>query len=179
MSRTEAKSHAAPRPDTATPADREDLWKRIEELRFVMLTTHDRDGTLNARPVSTQEVDPDGALWFFVARDGGIAADVTRNPHVNVCVMDVGQDLYVWLRGTAELVDDRAKVEALWSPMARAWFVEGPGDPNLGLLRVEVQRGDYWDVKSSTLVQFFALAKAILTKTPPSKDAGTHKQFTH
>jgi len=60
--------------------------------------------------------------------------------------------------------------------MTGAWFPGGPEDPSLGLLRVKVQRGDYWDVESSKLVQFFSLAKATLTKTPPT-ETGTHKKF--
>jgi general stress protein 26 len=175
-----ARAHAsrpAPPPEPATAEDRRELWDRIADLRVAMLTTHDADGTLNARPVSTLRVDPGGVMWYFVAASGGIARDLERNPSVHLCVMDIGKDVYAWLRGTATLVDDREKVRALWSTLAGAWFPGGPDDPDLGLLRVDVQRGDYWDVTSSKLVQFFTLATAAITRTAPSRETGAHKRF--
>jgi len=170
------RANTAPPAAIASAKDQQDLWKRIGDLRVAMLTTLDRDGTISARPVTTQRVEPDGAVWFFVAANGGIAADLERNAHVNLCYMDVGDDVYVWLRGHGKLVDDIVKIKELWSPMAGAWFPGGPEDPNVGLLQVKVERGDYWDVDSSKLVQFFTMAKAAITKTPPM-DMGKHTQF--
>jgi len=175
---TQVRSATSPAPVTATADDRQHLWKSIDDLKVAMLTTHDRDETLSGRPVTAQRVEPDGTLWFFVAADGGIATDVSRNARVHLCYMDVGDDLYVWLRGHAAIVDDLVKVKELWSPLAGAWFPGGPEDPNLALLRIKVERGDYWDVDSSKLVQFFSMAKAAITKTPPG-DAGTHKKFNN
>ena len=167
---------SAPPPVPATPADKHALWKRLGDLRVAMLTTHEREGTLGARPVSTLRVEPDGTLWFFIAVDGGIAEDLRRNARVHLCFMDIGEDIYVWLRGYGALVDDRVKVKELWSPLAGAWFPGGPDDPKLALLQVKVERGDYWDVPSSKLVQFFSLAAAALTHTRP-RETGAHKQF--
>ena len=169
-------SYVPPPPAPASAKDQQALWKRIEDLRVAMLTTLDRDGTLSARPVTTQRVEPDGTVWFFISASGGIAADLARNEHVNLCYMNVSDDIYVWLRGTGALVDDIIKIKDLWSPMAAAWFPKGPEDPNLGLLKVNVDRGDYWDVDSSKLVQFFSMAKSAITKSPP-KDMGKHRQF--
>ncbi|MEO5766323.1 MAG: pyridoxamine 5'-phosphate oxidase family protein [Casimicrobiaceae bacterium] len=171
------RTHQALPPAQATPEDQQRLWERIASLRVAMLTTSDGEGSLGARPVATLRADPEGTLWFFVARDGGIAHDLQRNARVHVCVMDVGEDVYVWLRGHAQIVDDLAKVKELWSVLAGAWFPGGPEDPNLALLKVTAERGDYWDVKSSKLVQFFAMATAAITHTPP-RETGKHKQFT-
>ena len=142
-----------------------------------MLATLDGDGTLNARPVATVGVDDGGVVWVFIAATGGIAQDLQRGSRAYLCVMDVGKDIYVWLRGHGALVDYPAKVKALWNTFAGAWFPGGPTDPSLGLLRVEVEQGDYWDVTSSKIAQFFMLAKAALTKTSPAEETGTHKQF--
>lgn len=171
-----ARTHIAPAPIPASQDDQHKLWKRLADLRIAMLTTNDRDGTLSARPVSTMQVEPDGTLWFFVAANGGIATDLARNPNVHLCFMDVGDDVYVWLRGTGTIVHDLAKVKELWSALAGAWFPGGPEDSNLGLLQVKVVRGDYWDVDSSKLVQFFSMAAAAISKHPP-KETGTHKRF--
>jgi Pyridoxamine 5'-phosphate oxidase like len=54
----------------------------------------------------------------------------------------------------------------------------GPEDPNLGLLRVDVENGEYWDPVASKLVQFFAMAKAAVTRTPP-QNIGEHRRFSN
>ena len=170
------QTQTAPPPVLASLKDQQALWKRIADLRVAMMVTHDRDGSLAGRPVFSLRAEADGTLWYFVAAHGGIAEDLARNPHVNISFMDVGDDVYVWLRGTGTLVHDIDKVKELWSAVTGAWFPGGPEDPSLGLLQVKVQRGDYWDIESSKLVQFFSLAKATITKTPPA-ETGTHKKF--
>ena len=69
--------------------------------------------------------------------------------------------------GTAVLVDDDAMKERLFSPMARAWFPGGPGDPDLALVRVSMLAVEYWIVRENTLVQMLKMARAAVTGTPP------------
>ena len=64
----------------------------------------------------------------------------------------------------------------LWNAMAGAWFTRGPDDPKLALLRVDVDKGEYWEPDVSKVVQFFSIAKAALTRTPP-KHVGEHREF--
>jgi hypothetical protein len=57
-------------------------------------------------------------------------------------------------------------MEELWSPWFRTWFPRGLDDPNLGLLQVHVDKAEYWDTPSSTMVQLFGVVKATLTGQP-------------
>ena len=159
-----------------TAAERADLWRKAEKVRMAMLTTHDATGAMTARPVTTQQAEARGVVWFFVPIDGGMAAEVGRDPRVLLAYADLSDNFFVALTGTARVLHDRDKIRELWSPMAAAWFPKGIDDPNLALLRVDVERGEYWDPGSSKLVQFFAIAKAALTRTPPH-DVGEHREF--
>ena len=87
------------------PADADDqreFWKRLADMRVMMLTTHDAHddaGTLTARPVAPLKVDPDGQLWFFTAMDGGIANDIRRDPEVHLSFRPtIGQSYAVEVR---------------------------------------------------------------------------------
>jgi len=40
-----------------------------KDIHVSMLTTVDADGYFVSRPMGQQEVDDDGALWFFAERD--------------------------------------------------------------------------------------------------------------
>ena len=146
------------------------LWDMIHDIRFAMVTSRGGDGRLQSRPLTTQNRSLDAdelSLWFFVSRGSEVAADIGRDPTVNVSYADADEDRYVSIAGSAELVNDQAQAEALWSVASQAWFPGGPADPSLQLVRVRVEQAEYWDVKSSKMVQLLKMAKAAVTGTPP------------
>jgi len=171
-----AHEHFNGAPTEPTAEERADLWPKVEKVRMAMLTTHDRSGALTSRPITTQQAEPDGVLWFFVPMDGGIAEELGRDPRLILNYADVSDNFFVALSGTGQILKDRAKARQLWNPLAGAWFPDGVDDPNLALLRVEVEKGEYWDPGSSRMVQMFAMAKAAITRTPP-KNIGEHHEF--
>jgi general stress protein 26 len=161
--------------ERAGPQDREALWKRLADLDVAMLTTRDADGEWHARPVQPVRVE-EGRIWFFTSVNGGIADDVARDAYVHLAFVDRDGGLYASLTGDALLLRDPERARALWSTTAGVWYPNGPDDPTLGLLRVDVHRADYWDVKESRPVQLFRLAKAAVTGTRPD-DVAVHRQF--
>ncbi len=71
---------------------------------------------------------------------------------------DPGEDSYVSLSGQARFLDDAAQKQALWSPLAKAWFPGGPTDPDQALLAVRIRHAENWDVQESKMVQLFKMA---------------------
>lgn len=155
--------------------DRDLLWELIEDIKFAMFTTRHDNGHLHSRPLTTQnsQLDENSSLWFFVSRRSDTVADIARETQVNVVYADPGDDSYVSVSGTARVVEDLAKKQALWSKAAEAWFPGGVNDPDLALLEVQITHANYWDVKDSKLVQLFKMAKAVVTGTPPT-NLGEH-----
>jgi general stress protein 26 len=123
----------------------EKLRELIKDVDFAMLTTVDVDGSLRSRPMSTQEAEFDGDLWFFTSTDTGKVDDIERENRVNVAYAKPDKHLYVSISGTAHLVKDWAKMEELWSPVYKAYFPKGLDDPALSLLKVEVEKAEYWE----------------------------------
>lgn len=162
--------------EAAGPQERHDLWKRLADLEVAMLTTRDANGELHARPVQPVRVE-EGRIWFFTSVNGGIADDVARDAYVHLAFVDRDAGLYASLSGDARLLRDPVEARASWSTTAGVWYPGGPEDPSLGLLRVDVHRADYWDVKESRPVQFFRLAAAAVTGTRPD-DVAVHRQFS-
>ncbi|MEU2349687.1 pyridoxamine 5'-phosphate oxidase family protein [Modestobacter sp. NPDC049651] len=133
----------------------------LKDERIGAFTTTAPDGTLISRPMAMQEVEFDGDLWFFAARDSRKVAHVTVNPQVNVATS--GSSSWVSLTGHAVVVDDLAKKKELWSKVVEAWFPDGPEDPNVVLLRVEAASAEYWDSPGGRLASAVSFAKAKLT----------------
>lgn len=142
------------------------LRELIKGQKVAMLTTVLAEGRLHSRPMFTQQVDFDGDLWFFTRAHSPKVEEVEKAHQVSVTYADSSSDRYVAVTGTAELVLDKSKAKELWSPLLKAWFPQGLEDPEVALLKVSVERAEYWDVRSSKMVQLVGFVKATLTGEP-------------
>ena len=160
-------------------AAHETLWKLIKDIRFGMLTHRTSTGMLHAHPLTTQnrKFDEHSELYFFISKSGELYERLLTDGEVNVSYANPDDDSYVSLSGQARFVDDRGQKEALWSPMAKAWFPGGVSDPDLALLVVRIRHAEYWDVDESKMVQIFKMAKAAITGEQP-RELGEHKEVT-
>lgn len=153
---------------TVTQDDK--LGKLIEIVKAVdicMLTTVDERGDLHSRPMSNnRDVEFDGDLWFFTYGSSLKADEVGRVPKVNAGFADIENQLYASLTGRAEVVRDRAKIEALWKPQLRAWFPDGVDTPDIALLKVTVERAEYWDGSRSLVAHAVGLVSSLLKGEP-------------
>ena len=159
--------------------DQQTLWDLIKDIKFGMLTHRHANGELHSHPLTTQnKSDDEGAnLYFFISRKSELGQRIPQDGNVNVSYADPGDDSYVSVSGTATIVEDQAKKEALFTSMAKAWFPGGATDPDLALLKVAIGHAEYWDVTDSKMVQLAKMAKAAITGEPP-KNLGEHKELS-
>ena len=147
------------------------LADRIGSMRFAMFTFRDGYDHLVSQPMTKQDVDGEGGLWFFVNSTSELWDSIAHQPEVNVSFADNDNSTYVSVSGRAERVVDRAEVEARWNAAVQAWFPAGPGDQHAVLVRVDPHAAEYWDSNDSKMVRLFAMAKAAVTGTQPDVDA--------
>ena len=164
--------------------DQEELKKFREivgQIKFAMLTTVESDGRLFSRPMGAQHMDENGDLWFFTRRSSGKCEAVQTERQVNVAYASPDDSTYLSVSGSAQLVDDRAKAESMWNPILKAWFPKGLEDPELVLLKVQVESAEFWDSPSSKIVQLVGFAKAIVTGQPykAGPDENNRIDFRH
>ena len=141
-------------------ADRDKLVELLQGMPIAMFTTFG-DGGPRSVPMARQEVEPDAEMWFITARDTAHVADLESHPEVVLTFS--GRDAWVSVHGRATLVDDRDKLEELWNTFAEAWLPGGPEDPNAALIRVDVERGEYWDTPGGKVASLLSFAKTKLT----------------
>jgi len=148
--------------DTTTRDDDvQTLAKLLKGFDFAMLTTIDEKGKLVGHPMTVQEAEFDGDLWFIVGKDSTAVAHIGRDDTVGVTLSS--NDSWVSLAGSAVVVDDHAKLEELWSAGVEAWFPEGPSDPNAGLVRFEAAGAEYWDSPGGGISTVFSFVKSKVT----------------
>jgi general stress protein 26 len=144
-----------------TDDDTRTVARLLKGERFAFLTTRSPDGTLTSRPMTLQEVEFDGDLWFFAERDSHPVTHITLSPQVNVGVGSGGS--WVSLTGRAVVVEDAARKRELWNSAVEAWFPDGPDDDAVVLLKVEGDSAEYWDSPGGRLATALSFAKAKIT----------------
>jgi len=150
----------------STSDDLAKLRAMVKDIDFCMLTTVDEAGYLHSRPMSVNgEIDNDGDLWFFTYGSSLKVHEIGMRPQVNASFAKPAEYRVVSMSGTAQLVRDRAKIEELWKPEFKIWFPDGIDTPDIALLKVNVEKAEYWDSPSSKIVQAFSFVKALVTGT--------------
>lgn len=151
------------------------LSELLQEFGVAMLVTRTPDGNLRGRPMALAAVEPDGTLWFATDRDSGKMDELAHDRHVAVTMQSSTK--FVSLSGLSKSVDDRGMVSRLWKAEWKVWFPGGKDDPNILLLRIDGNSGEYWDNSGTSGVKYFIEAgKALLTGTRPEvgQDATVH-----
>jgi general stress protein 26 len=152
----------------ATPQTQSDdlhkLRELVKDIDFCMLTTVDENGDLHSRPMSANgEIDRDGDLWFFTGVSSHKVNEIAKLPKVNVSFADPDNQRYVSITGRAQLVRDRDKIEELWKPEFKMWFPEGKDDPEIALLKIHLEKAEYWDSPSSTIGYALSFVSSLVT----------------
>ena len=145
--------------------DMQRLGDRLEGQRIAMLTLREPSGRLDARPLTPLEMDASGAVWMLVSHKSlapylGVGAQPAH-----LAFTDEGKSLYVSIVGSARLVDDAARRQALWTVMARPWF-SGADDPDLAVLCVQPESAEVWDGPDSSVMRMLAMAASVAAGKP-------------
>lgn len=138
----------------ATSTDRNQQIQKVHELikdiDYGMFTTVDDDGSLHSYPMSKSgEINSESILWFFTYTASHKVTEIEHHEKVNVSFSSAEQQRYVSISVTAQLVTDRNKLQELWKPELQTWFPKGLDEPDIALLKVNINQVNYWDSVSS------------------------------
>lgn len=138
-----------------------DLVKATSTCFFcTVIATGESSG---ARPMSVQQVDDQGNLWFLSAEDSHQNQEIALNPSVKLYFQGSAYSDFLQFNGHATLSTDRAKIKELWKPVLRTWFTEGEEDPRITVIKVEPSEGYYWDNKHGNVVAGIKILLGALT----------------
>ena len=162
--------------ETPPPAEqREHFHKLLKQFNTAMLVTHAGEGRLRARPMVVAQVEDDGRVWFITGAETAKTHEIEADTRVHIiCQND--RSAYLSLSGRADLVRDRAKAAELWQEPFRVWFPGGKDDPNIELIVVRPEEGEFWDNEGFNKVKYlFESAKAHVSgKTPEVAEGEQH-----
>lgn len=172
QARSETRQHDHGRHDRDAS---EKLYSLIDDIRICMMSTTDEKGAIHSRPMYVLQPDESGDLWFFTRSASPKVREFGPDGKVNLAFSHPAKQHYVSIAGRAELVRDKSLIAQKWSEPMRTWFPRGKDDPQLALVRVHPEAGEYWDSPSSAVMYLYGYAKASLTGESPHELADTRK----
>jgi general stress protein 26 len=123
---------------------KEQLWKKLAEGPFMMLGltgSHTHSEPLTAQ-LDKDQVD---TLFFFIGKDNRLAGGGDAMGQF----VSKGQDFFACLAGRVRIDNDPAMIDKLWSASVESWFPGGKTDPNLALLRFDIDDAELWEADVS------------------------------
>ena len=162
---------------TPVTHDLTQLFDKIKDVRMAMLTTTDEHNTLHSRPMYTIKPDPDGSLYFLTDAQSAKVYEVQKDSQVNLNYASPESNVYASVSGRANAYRDEAKIAELWSEPLRAWFPKGKDDPSITILKVTIDKAEYWDSPSSLLSRAYGYVRAVVTgEASKDDDVNQHAQ---
>ncbi|MHA6719823.1 pyridoxamine 5'-phosphate oxidase family protein [Sphingomonas sp. RS6] len=115
------------------------FWSKLSSSPFMMVGLQDGQ---HSEPLTAQlDEDQVDTLYFFIGKDNRLAAG---GPAMAQFVSK-GHDLFACLAGIARIDNDFAMIDKLWNNQVEAWFPGGKNDPNLALLRFDIDDAELWE----------------------------------
>ena len=107
-------------------------------------------------------VPNDPHIYFLTHQSSRKVTQLAVRPQVGLSIISANS--FIVVAGSAELWRDPGLIRRLWSPTYRAWFPEGKDDREATVIRVAVDRIDYWEPPSNRVVRVAQAVKAIVTR---------------
>lgn len=137
----------------------------MRKIGFCMLVMRDGE-TIRARPMAAHVRAEDGLIHFLTDARRHKDDEIAAGPAVCLSFSDPSGQKYVSVSGTDKVMEDRNKVDEMWSTPAKAWW-KSRDDPNIRVLAVTPEDAEFWDSPGS-LVSYVKMAAAAVTGTKPS-----------
>ena len=119
------------------------LWSKLSASPFLMIGLQDGEHSI---PLTAQlDEDQVDTLFFFTGRDNRLA----KGGMAMAQFVSKGHDYFACLSGSARIHNDFAMIDKLWSRQVESWFPGGKDDPNLALLRFDIDSAELWETDMS------------------------------
>ena len=122
------------------------------------------DGS-TCRPMSAIKVCDQGNIWFFSEKNSDKNKAIETDKDVQLFFSNPTKSTYLVVNGEAEIILDKAKIDELWTPIAKIWFKEGKNDPNISVIKVTPNNAYYWDTNGNRMINFLKMIASVATGT--------------
>jgi general stress protein 26 len=136
------------------------LGALIKDIRIAMMTTLDENGRMHSRPMMTNVGEFEGNLWFFSSISSHKVSNISWNRQVHLIYSSPEKREYISISGTAEILRDSKKMKELWNSSYVTWFPKGLSDPDLILMKIDIDQAEYWEPSKTQTPKVFEFSSS-------------------
>lgn len=120
------------------------MWKAMADSPYLMIGL---TGTSDHSQPMTAQLDEEahGYFWFYTNRQNKLAGGGEAMAQFAA----KGHDLFACIHGRLVTESDPAVIDRYWSKQVAAWYEEGRDDPDLLMLRFELDDAEIWEADLS------------------------------
>ena len=142
------------------------LKSLVDDIVICLFCTNLKtDDGSTCRPMSAIKVCDQGNIWFFSEKNSDKNKAIATDKDVQLFFSHPGKSSYLVVNGEAEIILDKAKIEELWTAIAKIWFKEGKDDPNISIIKVKPSKAYYWDTDGNRMINFIKIVASVVTGT--------------
>jgi len=148
---------------------RREMWKAMADSPYLMVGLQNSDE--HHQPMTAQlDEQAHGQFWFYTNRQNTLAPGGPAMAQFAA----KGHDLFACIRGRLVEETDPAVIDRYWSKQVAAWYDQGRDDPDLMMLRFELDDAEIWEADAS-ITGLFRLMTGHRVK---GEDLGDHAKVT-
>lgn len=142
----------------------EKLRELVDSIDVAMMITYPKEAQYPYKtPMSRQEVDEEGNIWYLISSDSETYKNLEVDPKISLAFGDPGSYTFVSIDGIAEASRDQERIEKYWSKFVEVYFERGKEDPTIRVLKVTPLDAHYWDTKTNKFMTLVKVASAAVT----------------
>lgn len=134
-----------------------------EDIRVCMFCTQLSVRPVPTRPMSVSEIDDKGNLWFISSSESNKNFEIKHDDEVQLIFAKNADAHFLSVFGKALIYTDQAKIDEVWTPVAKTWFEQGKEDPNVTVIKVIPSDAYYWDTKNGKAITLLKMAIGAVT----------------
>lgn len=139
------------------------IKEMAKDIDMCMFCTDLSVRPIPTRPMSTADVDESGNIWFISSKKSNKNFEIGKDNEVQLIYAKNSDAHFLSVYGAATIYTDKAHIEQVWTPIAKAWFEEGKDDPEVTVIKVEPKDAYYWDTKHGKMVSMAKWAYGAIT----------------
>ncbi|MEO7977964.1 pyridoxamine 5'-phosphate oxidase family protein [Flavobacterium sp.] len=141
------------------------LISMVKDINVAIFCTELTKAPLQSRPMSVQDVDDQGNLWFISSATSNKNFEILKDSQVQLFFASNSSSQYISIYGNATIYKDQEKINELWSPVIKAWFEDGKNDPKVTVIKVSPSDAYYWDTKDGKIISLLKMAGSAIFGT--------------
>ncbi len=137
------------------------LFTLLKEIEISLIWRKGHKSDLQRRPMTRQRNNLAGGLWYFSQRTPLLKALYGTSPQVTVAVSCPPLRQCAALSGDASIVDHKASLAYFTVEANEKLLPTGVGTEQLVLLKIDVQRIDFWEWADDNLIHSSSVIPAL------------------